>query len=201
MTSLITKRQEEVLDFIRKTVTDQGYPPSLREIAAHLQISGTRAVEKHLKALEKKGYLRKGIGARALEVIGHRPGRAIPIVGRVAAGRPMLAEEYIEGNLIIDEKIDRGEDTFFLRMVGESMKDVGILHGDLVLVKPQPDANSGEIVVAMVEGEATVKRLIKKRKRIVLQPENDAFAPIIMTGKNGVLEIVGKVVGLVREKV
>jgi len=198
MTSLITKRQQEVLEFIRHSVTDQGYPPSLREIGSHLKINGTRAVEKHLNALEKKGYIRKGIGARALEVIGHRTGRAVPIIGRVAAGRPILAEEYIEGNLIIDEKIDRGKDTFFLRVVGESMKDVGILHGDLVLVKPQPDANSGEIVVAMVEGEATVKRLIKKRKSIVLQPENDAFVPIIMTGKNGVLEIVGKVIGLVR---
>lgn len=194
----LTTKQKAVLEMIRQTVEAQGYPPSLREIAAHFHMVGTRAVEKHLLALEKKGYIQKGRGARALMVVGQKYSRAVPILGKVAAGQPILAEENLLGKLMVDPSIARWNDTFLLKVKGESMIDAGILDGDLVLVKPQPDAESGEIVVAMVEGEATVKRLIKKRNRIVLQPENPAFFPIVMTGKNGILQILGKVVGLIR---
>ncbi|MFQ5598801.1 MAG: transcriptional repressor LexA [Nitrospiria bacterium] len=197
-TSTLTSRQKAVLDLVRQTIEKQGYPPSLREIAAHFRMVGTRGAEKHILALEKKGYIRKGSGARALEVVGQKYSRSIPILGKVAAGQPILAEENRLGNLMVDPSIARCDDAFLLKVKGESMIDAGILDGDLVLVKPQPDAESGEIVVAMVEGEATVKRLIKKRSQVVLQPENPAFFPIVMTGRNGILQIIGKVVGLIR---
>jgi repressor LexA len=158
---------------------------------------GTRAVEKHLAALEKKGVLRKGSGPRALEVTGRTSGRRIPIVGRVAAGRPILAEEHLLGTLFIDPTIVRDQECFLLKVKGESMTGAAILDGDLVLVKPQPDADSGEIVVAMIGEEATVKRLIKKGKRLILQPENQAFDPITVAEKE-LFQILGKVIGVFR---
>ena len=176
----------------------RGYPPSLREIARHFGMVGTRAVEKHLIALEKKGVLRRGAGARALEVVGRAYSRTIPILGRVAAGKPILAEENLLGRLAVDPSIARWKESFLLKVTGESMKDAGILDGDLVLVRPQPDADSGEIVVAMVEGEATVKRLIKRKGKLILQPENPAFDPILITEKDGPVQIVGKVAALFR---
>ncbi len=197
----LTEKQKAVLELIRKTIEAQGYPPSLREIASHFQMVGTRGVEKHLLALEKKGYIRKGRGARALEVVGLKYSRSVPILGKVAAGQPILAEENRLGTLMVDPSIARWDDAFLLKVKGESMIDAGILDGDLVLVKPQPDAESGEIVVAMVEGEATVKRLIKKRNAVTLQPENPAFFPIVMTGENGILQILGKVIGLIRSDI
>ena len=194
----LTLRQKAIFDLIRQKVEKQGYPPSLREIARHFGMVGTRAVEKHILALEKKGYLRKGTGARALAVVGHTHGRATPILGRVAAGKPILAEENILGTLTVDSAIAKWKDAFLLKVQGESMKGTGILDGDLVLVKPQPDAESGEIVVAMVEGEATVKRLIKKEGQIVLQPENPDFDPIVITEKDETFQILGKVMGVIR---
>ncbi len=183
---------------ICKTVETQGYPPSLREIAGHFEMVGTRAVEKHLIALEKKGFIRRGKGARAIEVTGQVSGRAVPILGKVAAGSPILAEEHLLGHLMLDPTIARWEDVFLLKVQGESMKDAGILDGDLVLVKPQSDAETGENVVAMIEGEATVKRLIKRGNEIILQPENEAFSPIVITAEDAEVQILGKVVALFR---
>jgi repressor LexA len=197
MTTYLTDRQKEILDFVRKSQEKQGYPPSLREIARHFGMVGTRAVEKHLAALERKGALRKGSGARALQITGQSHGRAVPIIGKVAAGKPILAEENRSGSLTLDTTIARWKDAFLLKVKGESMREIGILDGDLVLVRPQPDADSGEIVVAMIEGEATVKRLIKKRGSILLKPENPAFEPIIIN-ENQPLQLIGKVVGVFR---
>lgn len=194
----LTSRQKQILDFIAAMIQKRGYPPSLREIAGHFHISGVRAVEKHVLALEKKGHLRKGTGARALELLGRAEGRAIPILGRVAAGAPILAQENRIGSLMIDPSLFPWQDAYFLKVKGESMKDAGILDGDLVLVKPQPDAESGEIVLAMVEGEATVKRLIKKEKQYLLMPENPAFDPIILTEKDSTFQILGKIVSVIR---
>ncbi|MFQ5580961.1 MAG: transcriptional repressor LexA [Nitrospiria bacterium] len=198
MTTMLTKRQKEVLDFICETIEDRGYPPSQRETADQLQMVGILGVQRHLLALEKKGYIRRGKGARAIEVIGHASGRSVPILGKVAAGSPILAEEYLLGHLMLDPTIARWEDVFLLKVQGESMKDAGILDGDLVLVKPQRDAESGEMVVAMIEGEATVKQLIKEKKRVILNPKNDAFAPVVITQKDPPLQILGKVEGLFR---
>ncbi len=197
-TTLLTYRQKAVLDFIHRMVERRGYPPSLREIAHHFGMVGTRAVEKHIQALEKKGYLKKGTGARALEVMGRTYGRALPVLGQVAAGKPILAEENRLGTLTVDPTMARGQDVFLLKVKGESMRGAGILNGDLVLVNPQPDAESGEIVVAMVEGEATVKRLMKRMDRIVLQPENPNFDPMIITERDETFQVLGKVMGVIR---
>jgi len=206
MATNITARQKEVLDFIREHIAAQGYPPSQREIADHFQISGLLGVQRHLLALEKKGYVRRGKGARAIEVIrqisgdtrGKVSGRSVPILGKVAAGIPTLAEEHRLGHLMIDSSIARWKDVFLLKVQGESMKDAGILDGDLVLVRPQSDAESGETVVAMIDGEATVKQLIKAKNKITLNPKNKAFRPIDITGKDPPLQILGKVEGLFR---
>lgn len=204
----ITARQQEILTFIQQTVEQKGYPPSLREIAGHFGMVGTRGAFKHVAALIRKGYLRKGQGARALEVISQSQtaravqsksaGRTIPILGRVAAGQPILAEENLLGHLTVDPSLIRGREAFLLKVKGESMRDAGILDGDFVLVKRQADADSGEIVVAMREGEATVKRLIKKKGSLILQPENAAFDPIVITEKETSFQILGKVVSLIR---
>ncbi|SRR5579884_123794 len=203
----LTDRQKEILDLIQRIVRAQGYPPTQREIARHFGLSGTRAVEKHLSALIEKGYLRKGPGKRAWEIIGDvskrngeeekGAGRILPILGKVAAGRPLLAQENRLGTLIVDSSVARWKDCFLLKVRGESMKGAGILDGDLVLVKPQSDADHGEIVVALLDDEATVKRLIKKRGSIILQPENPAFEPIVLTQTSSA-QIIGKVAGVFR---
>lgn len=194
---LLTGRQRQVLDEVTRSVEERGYPPSLRELAAKLKVAGTRAIEKHLEALERKGRLRRGTGARALELLDRVRGRLVPIVGRVAAGRPILAEENLEGTLTLDDSVARWKDSFLLKVKGASMKDAGILDGDLVLVKPQPDAESGEIVVAMLDGEATVKRLSKKGGSVGLLPENPDFQPIWVDPDER-FELVGKVVCVIR---
>lgn len=198
-------RQAKVLELIRESLEARGYPPSLRELAAGLKVSGTRAIEKHVQALERKGFLRRRApgrgqrgGARSIELLDRpRGGASIPVLGRVAAGRPILAEENREGTLMVDPSVARWKDCFLLRVRGQSMKDAAILDGDLVLVRPQAAADDGEIVVAMVDGEVTVKRLKRKGGRVILQPENPAFAPMELSG-NETSGIVGKVVGVFR---
>lgn len=196
MTTLLTDRQKEIFDFISLTLEQQGYPPSLREIAGHFGLVGTRAVEKHLIHLEQKGVIRRGTGARAIEVIGHTS-RSVPILGQVAAGQPIFAEENLLGTLAVDPSVARWKRAFFLKVRGESMTGAGILPDDLVLVKPQPDAESGEIVVAMVEGEATVKRLVKQKEKILLQPANSLYQPIVISPPD-ILKILGKVTAVFR---
>ncbi|MBV9080227.1 MAG: transcriptional repressor LexA [Elusimicrobia bacterium] len=193
-----TARQKQVLDFIHGSAESRGYAPSLREIAAHLGIKGTRAVEKHVAALEKKGFLKRGEGARAVAATGRPAGRAISIIGRVAAGTPITAEENVERTLTLDPDLVRGRNVFGLRVRGDSMTGAGILDGDVVLVRPQGAADPGEIVVAMTEGEATVKRLARKDGRFWLLPENPAYKPIDTRTAGAGFELVGKVVGVVR---
>lgn len=197
MPTTLTDRQRQVLESIHDAVERRGYPPSLRELAAELGVVGTRAIEKHIAALERKGYLKKGEGARALNLPGRPQGRSIPIVGAVAAGRPILAEENIEGRLTLDPSLTRGVDNFLLKVKGDSMKNAGILNGDLVLVRPQPHAESGEIVVALLGEEATVKRLQKKGNDIALLPENPDFEPL-MVSPDAAFQLVGKVIGVFR---
>lgn len=203
----LTEKQKEVLEFIQRSIETRGYPPSHREICKHFGWSGPRSAAKHLIALIRKGYLRKGAGARALEVIsrgsktkGKEPsplGREIPILGKVAAGLPILAQEHRLGSLVVDPSLVRWKDAYLLKVRGESMRDAGILDGDLVLVRPQSDADAGDIVVALVGEEATVKRLIKKRGAVLLMPENPAFEPIPIT-PDSPAQIIGKVSGVFR---
>jgi repressor LexA len=208
---VLTARQREILDFIRSFMTQAGYPPTVREIGAHFGFV-PRSVFDHLKALERKGYLRRTASkSRSLQILESSgeprpPARAgalamsrdLPILGRVAAGEPLLAEQNIEGTLSISTEWVNGDEAFLLRVQGESMVDAHILPGDLALVRRQSTAESGEIVVAMLNDEATVKRVFFKKDVVILQPENPAMAPIQVRRGEKNFQIIGKVIGILR---
>jgi repressor LexA len=190
--------QQKILEFIKSEVQLKGYPPSVREIGDAVGLKSTSTVHGHLTRLEKKGLLhRDSMKPRAMEVLGGDPfpkAVSVPLVGRVTAGIPILAEENIEENIALPESMV-GEGKFFiLHVKGESMIDAGIMDGDFVVVRQQPDANNSDIVVAMVEDEATVKRFYKENGVFRLQPENPTMKPIIVPN----VTILGKVVSLFR---
>ena len=195
----LTPRQRQVLQFITSHLDNNGYPPTLREIAAHLQVSGTLPASKHLDALEKKGYIKRDKVSRgiALTTPLSRP-VSLPIVGTVRAGHLSPAIEDIQGYFSVDSLAVKGGDCFFLRVSGDSMIGAGILDGDLALIRPQPTADNKDTVVAMVEGEATLKWFFKEPDRIRLQPANPAMAPIIVRPEDGDVMIIGKVIGVYR---
>ncbi len=197
----LTRRQAEILTFIQRFTETHGYPPSVREIGRALGLTSSSTVHSHLAALEKKGYLHRDPSKpRALEVL--RDERAapakkvipLPVVGRVAAGSPLLAQENIEDYFPLPAEFVRGAETFILRVRGDSMVGAGIYDGDYVIVRRQPTAHNGDIVVARLEDEATVKRFFREDGYIRLQPENPALEPILT--RDVVIE--GKVVGLIR---
>lgn len=192
-----TQRQAEVLNFLNQYIGRAGYPPTVREIAKQLKIRGLHAVKKHLVALEKKGYLTRGRGARAIGIADQPQAASVPILGQVAAGQPILAEENILGTLALDRSVLRGGPYFLLKVKGDSMMDAGIFSGDHVLVKVQAQAENGEIVVALVEDEATVKRVFHRGDKIILQPENPAHPSMTFTHKDDI-RILGKVTGVIR---
>ncbi len=201
----LTRRQKEVLDFLKNFVMGRGFPPTLREIASHLGVKGPRGPQKALRILERKGYLRRVPGgSRAMEIIGGFPGQAgevlsVPIVGRVRAGEPILAVENVEGYIRLDRSLLSSENVFLLRVQGDSMVEAHIQDGDFALVKPQSSAENGEIVVALIEDEATIKRIFKKRNLIRLEPANPAMEPIVVRKGEKRVKIVGKVVGIFRK--
>ena len=201
----LTKRQQLVLEFIQDSIQEHGYPPTLREIGAHFGIRSTNGVNDHLLALERKGYLRReDMKSRALRPTASAGGvpREVPLLGRVAAGQPLLAIENIEGSLRIDPTLLPGESGkfFALRVRGESMIGAGILDGDIVFVRQQEDAPSGTIVVALVNDEATVKTLQRDGERVRLVPSNPAVAPIVVGREDGrSLRILGVVAGVYRK--
>jgi len=196
----LTARQQEVLAIITDYVNENGYAPSLREIGKKLGISGTLGVMKHLEALEKKGYLRRQEGStRGITLANQGQGVSLPIVGVVRAGALHPAIEDIEGHFAIDRSQLRAGGTFFLRVKGDSMINALIKEGDLALVRPQPTALNRDIVVAMVAGEATLKRFYKEPNRIRLQPENPNYDPIIVREGEVEVTIIGKVVGIYRQ--
>ncbi len=193
----LTDRQKQVLDFITDYLERHGFPPALRDIAAHLGINGTFGVMKHLGALEKKGYLRRGSGnSRGIALAHAFQSVSLPIVGVVRAGALQPAIEDIEGYFSVDKPHLKGG-TFFLRVKGDSMVNAAILDGDLALIRPQPTAVNGDIVVAMIEGEATLKAFYREKGRIRLQPRNPNMEPIIIEDDQEVA-IIGKVVGVFR---
>lgn len=182
---------------MHRYIAEHGYPPSEREIAKALGTRWVRGIQRHLAALETKGLLRRGKGARAIELVERSKSQEIPILGQIAAGKPILAEEHLIGTFSVDRIHRRWGDAFLLKVKGDSMKNAGILEGDYVLVKPQSDVDSGEIVVALLRDEATVKRLVKRQKKILLQSENPTFPPIqIEPGEE--INVLGKVVGVFR---
>ena len=201
----LTPRQEEVFYFLKNFLREKGFPPTLREIASHLRVKGPRGPQKALRILERKGYLRRiPGGARALEIIGISPGRSgevlsIPIVGRVRAGELILAVENVEGYISLDRSLLSSENVFLLRVQGDSMVEAHIQDGDFALVKPQQGAENGEIVVVLIEDEATIKRIFKKRDLIRLEPANPAMEPIVVRKGEKRVRIVGKVVGIFRK--
>ena len=197
----LTPRQKEIYDFLLKTIREKGFAPSIPEIGARFKIASTNGVSDHLKALEKKGYIRR-VGKRAFEVLSAMGKsvltsfREIPILGRVPAGKPFLSEENAEGLLTIANDMGSGK-MFALQVKGDSMIDAGILNGDKVIVKQQGTAENGEIVCALIEGEATLKRFFKKDGVIILKAENENYAPI--TVSQGEFRILGRVIGLQRK--
>ena len=194
----LSVRQQQVLDCINQHINRHGYPPTLREIAAALNINGTLGVLKHLRALEKKEFISKQDGtSRSIRVISRAGEGKLPIVGTVRAGALQPAFEDIQGEIAIDKEDTRGG-SFFLRVRGDSMIDAAILDGDLALIKPQPDADNGDIVVVMVGNEATMKRFYRENGRIRLQPENPEMQPIFVGPDDNDISIIGKVVSLLR---
>ncbi|MFQ5481063.1 MAG: transcriptional repressor LexA [Thermodesulfobacteriota bacterium] len=203
----LTERQREILDFIKEVILSEGYPPSLREICAHFAIKGPNNARKHLEALEKKGFIRRRRScARGIELLdsplikGGRGGISIPIAGAVRAGPPELAVEDIVGHITLDEGFFKCRDTFILRVEGESMMDAGMIDGDHILVRPGPASESGEIVVAMLDGEATVKRFFIDGETVILKPENPTMKPIIIRPGDGTdFSIIGKVIFIIKK--
>ena len=201
MLPTLTSRQKEIYDFLLKIIREKGFAPSIPEIGARFKIASTNGVSDHLKALEKKGYIRR-VGKRALEMVSVTGKsvltsfREIPILGRVPAGKPFLSEENAEGLLAITNDMGSGK-MFALQVKGDSMIDAGIMDGDKVIVKQQGTAENGEIVCALIEGEATLKRFFKKNGVITLKAENENYAPI--TVSQGEFRILGRVIGLQRK--
>lgn len=201
----LSDRQEQVLEFIRTTVATRGYPPSVREIGEAIGLSSPSTVHSHLSALVKAGAIRRDPSKpRAIEVLGTvervpavgEETRDVPLVGRIAAGSPVLATEDVEDVYPLPESLVGSGPLFMLRVKGDSMVDAGVLDGDLVVVRRQPDAQDGDMVAAMVEGEeATVKRLYRRDGQVVLHAENEAYSDMVFDSDVAVL---GKVVSVLR---
>lgn len=200
----LTQRQRQILDFILAEVNRKGYPPSVREIGQAVGLTSSSTVHSHLTALERKGYIRRDpTKPRALEVIDFRLNnkgispekvKNVPLVGRVAAGIPILAQENIEDTFALPTEI-AGDNAFMLKVRGDSMIEAGILNGDYLVVRQQSTADNGDIVVALLGEESTVKRFFKRGDRILLKPENKSMEPIIASE----VTILGKVIGLMRK--
>ena len=195
----LTRRQEQVLDFVRESVRVNGYPPTVREICAELGLSSPSTVHAHLANLERLGLIKRDpTKPRALDVVGaFRPPRPLPLVGRVAAGAPILAEANIEEYVDVPAFLRRDDDDFVLRVRGDSMADAGIFNGDFIVVHAQDQVQNGEIVVALVGDEATTKRFYNEGRTMRLQPENELYEPIIVNADE--VELVGRVVGVLRQ--
>ena len=193
------ENQQKILDFIKSEIDEKGYPPSVREICAAVGLRSTSTVHAHLNHLEEQGLIRRdSTKPRALEVLdgSHSRGRSVPLVGRVTAGMPILAIENIEDYLTLPQSMLGKDDMFCLRVQGESMIDIGILDGDIVVLRQQDTAENGEIVVAMTpDDEATLKRIFYEDGRVRLQPENRTMAPIYAES----VTVLGKLTALIRQ--
>jgi repressor LexA len=206
----LTKRQAQTLDFIRQSIEERGYPPTLREIGESMGIRSTNGVNDHLRALERKGYLRReDMKSRALRLVGREP-EAVPgtddgmldvqVLGRVAAGLPLLAEENVIDTVKIDRMLVRGgRDVFGLKVQGDSMIDAGILNGDYIFVRKQATAERGDVVVALIGDEATVKYYFPEKDYVRFQPANEQMAPILVRASDfRPTMLLGVVVGVYR---
>lgn len=202
--STLTEKQAGFLSYLKEYLQEKGYPPTVRELMDGLGLSSTNIVSKYLDILERKGYIRRQFNSpRAIEIAdmaarGTEVG-SVPIVGRVQAGIPHPAIEDIEGYLSIDKMVCRNNRAFLLRVVGDSMIGAHIVEGDFVLVVPQPVANNGDIVVALIDGESTVKRFYKHDDHVQLKPENPTMKPIVIKEGQSEVSIIGKVTAVIRQ--
>jgi len=198
----LNRRQQAILDYIRRVIRTKGYPPSVREIGEAVGLNSSSTVHNHLAQLESKGYLRRDPAKpRAIELLDNVVDHYItqdmvmvPLVGRITAGEPILAAQNIEETFPLPFQLVRCRDPFMLKIRGDSMIDAGIMDGDLVLIRPQSTASDGDIVAALLEEEATVKRFYREKNQIRLQPENPRYSPIFTTD----VKIIGKVIGVFR---
>lgn len=197
----ITAKQSEILEYIKSEILNKGYPPAVRDICEAVHLKSTSSVHSHLETLEKNGYIRRDPSKpRAIEIIDdsfnlvRREIVNVPVVGRVAAGNPLLAVENVSNYFPIPAEYLPNEETFMLVVKGDSMVNMGIYEGDQIIVKKQSTANNNDVVVALVDDSATVKRYFKENGHYRLQPENDFMDPIIVDH----VDILGKVIGLVR---
>ena len=197
----ISPKQQEILDYIKSQILERGFPPAVRDICDAVHLKSTSSVHSHLETLEKNGYIRRDpTKPRAIEILDdsfnftRREMVNVPMIGRVAAGEPILAEQNIENYFPIPMEFMPNTQTFMLKVKGESMINAGIFDGDLVLVEQCQTARNGEMVVALIEDGATVKTFYKEKDAIRLQPENDSMDPIIVTD----VKILGKVIGVFR---
>ena len=197
----ISPKQQEILEYIKSQILERGFPPAVRDICEAVHLKSTSSVHSHLETLEKNGYIRMDpTKPRAIEILDEsfnftrREMVNVPMVGRVAAGEPLLAEQNVENYFPIPMEFMPNNQTFMLRVKGDSMINIGIFDGDLVLVEQRQTARNGEVIVALVEDGATVKRFFKEEGVFRLQPENDALDPIIVKE----VQILGKVIGVFR---
>ena len=197
----ISPKQQEILEYIKSQILERGFPPAVRDICEAVHLKSTSSVHSHLETLEKNGYIRRDpTKPRAIEILDEsfnftrREMVNVPMVGRVAAGEPLLAEQNVENYFPIPMEFMPNNQTFMLRVKGDSMINIGIFDGDLVLVEQRQTARNGEVIVALVEDGATMKRFFKEEGVFRLQPENDALDPIIVKE----VQILGKVIGVFR---
>ncbi len=201
MEQTLTAKQQQILSCIKQSLKEKGYPPSVRELCISVGLSSTSTVHSHLNTLEKKGFIKRDPSKpRTIEVLDEEMNwledhvSAVPVIGKVTAGAPILAVENIEEYFPLPKHLTRHEKTFILNVKGTSMINAGILDGDQIIVRQQDSAHNGEIVVALIEDEVTVKRFFKEKNFFRLQPENDTMEPIYCRD----IKILGKVIGLVR---
>ena len=199
MQEKLTARQSQILDVIKENIKETGFPPTRAEIAQYFGFRSPNASEDHLRALERKGYITILPGSsRGIQVHGSEEDMGIPVVGRVAAGQPILAQEYIEDRMEVDPSLFEPSADYFLRVQGMSMKDVGILEDDLLAVHMTKNVRKGQIIVARIGDEVTVKRFEKKGNSVLLHPENPDFSTIKVNLKEEPFEVEGLAVGVLR---
>lgn len=199
----LTKKQKRVLLFLEEFIRQHGFPPTVREIAQQLGMAGPHSAKRFLDMLQEKGFIRRlPKSSRAIEIVHSTtalsPVRMVPLIGRVRAGKPLLAQENIETTLALDKHFAKWSNVFLLRVVGESMVEAHIKDGDLALVKPQPTIDNGEIAVILIDDEATIKRFFKYDSTIRLEPANPSMKPIIINPGDSEVTVVGKIVGILR---
>lgn len=203
-TQNLTDKQRRVFEFLKRYTEQKGFPPTLREIASHFGLKSPRGPQKILNSLENKGFIKKFSGSsRAIEILDSSFGKknifSIPIIGQVKAGEPIMANENIEGYLQLDRSICSSEEMFLLRVKGNSMIGAHIVEGDLALIDPHSNLKKGDLVVALIEDGATIKRLFIDKKAIRLEAENPDFRSIVIKKGQKRVKILGKVVGIIRK--